>query len=214
MTLHAAKGLEFPVVFIIGCEQGLLPFVAEGESTGWSMVGPNPEGLEEERRLCFVGMTRAMDELTMTCARERMLRGKTTSQVPSRFLTEIGPSDAEAEDLTLPICGDARLSSRHRGGFYEDVAQREAIEAAQDHAGGAGRRTFGEDDFGDDLPTNEPQLPPEYEHIRTGTPVRSPVFGEGKVVSIDHQPWPNTRVIVAFSGFGVKKLVLAQCISR
>ena len=171
MTLHAAKGLVTPVVFIIGCEQGLLPFVHEpGESTGWSMVGPNPEGLEEERRLCFVGMTRAIDELTMTCrrrtdaARQDDLAGSLAIPHGNRPIRRRG-GRPDAPDLRG--CG---LASRHRGGFYEDVAQREAIEAAQDHAGGVGERTFGEDDFGDDLPTNEPQLPPEYEHIRTGTP--------------------------------------------
>lgn len=221
MTLHAAKGLEFPVVFMVGCEQGVLPFVRteEGAGNGWSVVGSPVEGLEEERRLCFVGMTRAMNELTMSCARQRMLRGQTTSQVPSQFLVEIGDEDAASEDLTMPLGGDARMSSRHRGGFYADVAQREAIERTQSR-----RRGFGDDDFGrggfgkarrfeDEEEfdfADESPLPPEFEHLRTGSRVHHPMFGDGKIVSVDKQPWPNTRVIVVFDTAGVKKLILAQ----
>jgi DNA helicase-2/ATP-dependent DNA helicase PcrA len=216
MTLHAAKGLEFPVVFMVGCEQGLLPFVRGEESAnGWSVVGAPVEGLEEERRLCFVGMTRAMNELTMSCVHQRMLRGQTTSQAPSQFLTEIGDEDTRTEDLSLPTGAEAKMSSRHRGGYYTDVAEREAIEAMEERRRGFGRGAFGsphgrarrfgeEDDFPDDSP-----LPSEYEHINTGSRVHHPMFGNGTVVSIDRQPWPNTRVIVAFDMVGVKKLVLA-----
>ncbi len=219
MTLHAAKGLEFPVVFMAGCEQGLLPFVRTEESaSGWSVVGAPVEGLEEERRLCFVGMTRAMNELTMCCARQRMLRGQTTSQTPSQFLYEIGSEDAENEELVAPPAPDAWASRRHgaayskggfggprRGGFYADVSEREQIEAMEDPAAGFGRQPFGDED-----PADQPAPPPEYEHFRTGSRVRHPMFGSGKVVSIDRQPWPQTRVTVAFDMFGVKKLVLAQ----
>ena len=70
MTLHAAKGLEFPAVFIIGCEEGMLPFHRQAwdRDVGQKM---RQEELEEERRLAFVGMTRAQTELTLTCVRER-----------------------------------------------------------------------------------------------------------------------------------------------
>ena len=219
MTLHAAKGLEFPVVFMVGCEQGLLPFVRTEESAnGWSVVGAPVEGLEEERRLCFVGMTRAMNELTMCCARQRMLRGQTTSQTPSQFLYEIGDDDAQTEDLTVPPAPNAWASRRHgatyskggfggprRGGFYANVSEREQIEAMRDPDPAFGRHRFGEEDFGGHTPP-----PPEYEHFRTGSRVHHPMFGNGKVVSVDRQPWPETRVTVAFDMFGVKKLVLAQ----
>jgi DNA helicase-2/ATP-dependent DNA helicase PcrA len=82
MTLHNAKGLEYPIVFIIGCEEGIFPHsraLDEG-------------GLEEERRLCYVGITRAMRALTMTCARTRNVFGSRTYGLRSRFLDEI-PSD-------------------------------------------------------------------------------------------------------------------------
>ena len=84
MTLHAAKGLEFPVVHLMACEQGILPHNRSIESG-------KDDDLEEERRLCFVGMTRAMKELTLTHARMREFRGQVTYAVPSMFLDELPP---------------------------------------------------------------------------------------------------------------------------
>ncbi|MBQ3356766.1 MAG: UvrD-helicase domain-containing protein [Oscillospiraceae bacterium] len=80
MTMHSAKGLEFPNVFIVGCEEGLFP--------GLRSIGDNEE-MEEERRLCYVAITRAKRHLTVTSARQRMLYGHTTVNRPSRFLSEI-----------------------------------------------------------------------------------------------------------------------------
>lgn len=80
MTLHTAKGLEFPIVFLCGCEEGLFPHY---------MSADDPKGLEEERRLCYVGMTRAMQRLYITYAETRRLYGKEAYHRPSRFLSEI-----------------------------------------------------------------------------------------------------------------------------
>jgi DNA helicase-2/ATP-dependent DNA helicase PcrA len=80
MTLHSAKGLEFAVVFLAGCEEGLFPHYLSQE---------NPDKLEEERRLCYVGITRAMQKLYLCCAEARQLYGKNTHNRPSRFLQEI-----------------------------------------------------------------------------------------------------------------------------
>jgi DNA helicase-2/ATP-dependent DNA helicase PcrA len=93
MTLHAAKGLEFPLVFLAGMEEGLFPH---------SRTFTDPTGLEEERRLCYVGMTRAMDTLVMTRARYRRRYGSDMpeSSIPSRFLEEV-PSRL-VEDLGSP----------------------------------------------------------------------------------------------------------------
>jgi DNA helicase-2/ATP-dependent DNA helicase PcrA len=82
MTLHSAKGLEFPVVFIAGVEEGLFPH---------SMSMQDPERLEEERRLCYVGMTRAMHHLYLSHAESRRLHGSENYAYPSRFLREIPP---------------------------------------------------------------------------------------------------------------------------
>jgi ATP-dependent DNA helicase UvrD/PcrA len=82
-TLHAAKGLEFPVVFVVGLEEGYLPHGQSGE---------DPDELEEERRLLYVGMTRAEDELTLTLADRRLVYGRVQMRTPSRFVGEI-PAD-------------------------------------------------------------------------------------------------------------------------
>jgi DNA helicase-2/ATP-dependent DNA helicase PcrA len=110
MTLHNAKGLEYPVVFIIGCEDGLFPHsrsIDEGT-------------LEEERRLCYVGITRAMRNLTMTSARQRNVFGAQTSGVPSRFLGELPAEllDQEDDQYSAPIGG----TPRGRPGSWDTAA--------------------------------------------------------------------------------------------
>ncbi len=93
MTLHSAKGLEFPMVFIGGVEEGLFPH---------SMSSEDPERLEEERRLCYVGMTRAMVQLYLTFAESRRRYGRETDYpLPSRFLREI-PADVVEEVRARP----------------------------------------------------------------------------------------------------------------
>ena len=82
MTMHSAKGLEFPVVFVVGMEEGIFP--------GIRSIG-DPEEMEEERRLCYVALTRAKERLYLTCAGQRMLFGRTSSNRPSRFAGEIPP---------------------------------------------------------------------------------------------------------------------------
>ena len=84
MTLHSAKGLEFPHVYLAGMEDGLFP-------SYMTITGDDPEELEEERRLCYVGITRAEQQLTLTCARKRMVRGETKYNNISRFVSEIPP---------------------------------------------------------------------------------------------------------------------------
>ena len=83
MTLHSAKGLEFPVVFLVGMEEGIFP--------GFRSIG-EPDEIEEERRLCYVGVTRAKENLFLTCSKMRTMFGSTSCNLPSRFLEEI-PSD-------------------------------------------------------------------------------------------------------------------------
>jgi len=82
MTLHSAKGLEFPHVYLAGMEDGIFPSYL-------TIMSDDPDEVEEERRLCYVGITRAEDELTLTCARRRMVRGETQYNKMSRFLKEI-----------------------------------------------------------------------------------------------------------------------------
>lgn len=93
MTLHSAKGLEFKIVFIIGMEEGIFPHqnaFLEGD-----------EGIEEERRLCYVGFTRAKERLYITNAKKRMLYGKTSTNAPSRFISEINNDYLESSNMSI-----------------------------------------------------------------------------------------------------------------
>lgn len=93
MTLHSAKGLEFKIVFIIGMEEGIFPHqnaFLEGD-----------EGIEEERRLCYVGFTRARERLYITNAKKRMLYGKTSTNAPSRFISEINNDYLESSNMSI-----------------------------------------------------------------------------------------------------------------
>jgi ATP-dependent DNA helicase UvrD/PcrA len=132
-TLHAAKGLEFPAVFVVGLEEGYLPHGQSGEEE---------DELEEERRLLYVGMTRAKDELTLTLARRRLVYGKVMPRLESRFVGEI-PADAvdervfgggrptifapssrsfapedESQEVELPDAGELRRGRRVRHPRY------------------------------------------------------------------------------------------------
>jgi DNA helicase-2/ATP-dependent DNA helicase PcrA len=97
MTLHASKGLEFDVVFLVGLEEGLLPHSQNLDAE---------EKLEEERRLCYVGMTRAKKKLFLTFARKRLYFGKTNFNQPSRFLEDIPQDLLLFENGTNPLEDD------------------------------------------------------------------------------------------------------------
>jgi DNA helicase-2/ATP-dependent DNA helicase PcrA len=106
MTLHAAKGLEFPVVYIVAAEQGILPHERS--------LAKN-EDIEEERRLAFVGMTRAKEELYLSHARLREFRGQTLYAVPSMFLVELPEEGVEAIDVSSSVSGQAFAKWRSGG---------------------------------------------------------------------------------------------------
>ncbi len=93
LTIHAAKGLEFPVVFITGLEDGVLPL---------AFGAPDPASLAEERRLLYVGMTRAKDRLLLSRAERRSLRGRVREQAPSRFLADIERELTRQQKSELP----------------------------------------------------------------------------------------------------------------
>lgn len=108
MTLHAAKGLEFPVVFLAGLEEGLLPH-SRVFDTG------KKDDIEEERRLCYVGITRAREELFVTCANMRTQFGQSNYSTPSRFLTEMGMIAAENDRPAEPFFEESEFYSDEIG---------------------------------------------------------------------------------------------------
>jgi len=106
ITLHMVKGLEFPVVFMVGMEEGLLPHqraLDESEEGGGQIVDLAANEMAEERRLCYVGMTRAKDRLYLSCAFRRHLYGRSQPAFPSRFLTEIPQSLLSAPRGSAPV---------------------------------------------------------------------------------------------------------------
>ena len=108
MTVHSAKGLEFPIVFMVGMEEGVFP-------SCWADEG---EDMEEERRLCYVGMTRAKDKLYMTSAQVRRVHGDYMEEEPSRFLNEIPPELIDSHEF---FDKDGKICKELEEGFYDDL---------------------------------------------------------------------------------------------
>ena len=191
MTLHAAKGLEFPVVFIVGLEQGLLPHSRASES---------PSQLEEERRLLFVGITRAERELYLSHCRVREFRGQRQMTIPSTFLREL-PADAL---IVRNLSDSPEVSPRTGWTRNESTTPRPPSAPGTFHLttaaalAGAGA--------GGSVPSAGPQ---DLDAFRPGVLVTHPQFGIGRVVSIDGAG-PKRKGRVAFTIAGEKTFVLAQ----
>ena len=103
MTLHSAKGLEFPKVYLVGMEDGLFPGMM-------SIMSGDKTEMEEERRLCYVGITRAKKELVLTAARQRMVNGETRWSKPSRFINEIPPELLDTDKLQPVLGKESRMT--------------------------------------------------------------------------------------------------------
>ncbi len=190
MTLHSAKGLEFPLVFLIGCEDGVFPHIR-------SLT--DPDELEEERRLAYVGITRARERLFVSHAWSRMLWGATQYNPPSRFLDEIPSELVSVVDPGGRTPGRASLRSSYRsdgGGRREGfVATGEAgRDRIVDQAMRAGQRpaTTGAERLG----------------LRIGDDVRHVKFGEGVILGIEGSG-DKAEAIVRFGDFGEKRLLLS-----
>ncbi len=171
MTLHSAKGLEFPLVFLVGMEQGLFPHqraIEDGD-------------LDEERRLCYVGITRAEKQLYMTYATSRRLHGKTTHALPSQFLREI------PEKLVEQIAGNVYI-------------RRDTV---FDHW----RATNVQNDTSPlSSATDQAEAVPAYARFALGQTVTHPVFGEG-VVTETSGHGEHMQITVEFRDFGAKVLI-------
>ncbi len=122
MTLHGAKGLEWRCVFLCGLEEGLLPHSGRGFDDG--SAEPSAEGvanLEEERRLAYVGMTRARERLTLTRAAQRLRRGKLVPCTPSRFLDDLPAELVDLVDLSGPASAAGEAQTRKARSFFADM---------------------------------------------------------------------------------------------
>ncbi|HET6382976.1 MAG TPA: 3'-5' exonuclease, partial [Armatimonadota bacterium] len=197
MTLHSAKGLEFPVVFLVGLEEGLFPLQRGQESQA---------ALEEERRLCYVGITRAKERLYLSHAGTRMIMGSYSRSRPSRFLTEM--RDALARPVTRPSSasvyrnpGDGLFPSgterARRAHLERSLQSKPAFPTVPREASPA--RPPGMDG----APAGKPGA--QSVPFKVGDRVRHKVFGIGLVVQADRG---DGVVNVAFEGQGIKKLQL------
>ena len=169
MTLHMAKGLEFPAVFVVGMEEGIFPHAFS--------MGDERE-LEEERRLCYVGMTRAKRRLYLTSARQRRLYGNQSFNLPSRFLDEI-PSEV--------------LEVRDRWGSHAGGASHFEEENLPASTGDPAGRPYSDEPFVD--------------RLYPGARVRHPDFGVGVIRERCGQG-ENLKVVVKFNGVGSKTLMV------
>jgi DNA helicase-2/ATP-dependent DNA helicase PcrA len=178
MTLHSAKGLEFPTVILAGLEEGLFPH---------SRSSDDEEELEEERRLCYVGMTRARRQLVLTAAARRRVFGEYQSNEPSRFIDEV---PAELVDRLVPTFS----TSGYQGNFPHYQFR------TNPYGSGRGR-------------TREESPAYSYENedqstgmaLRPGMRVRHAQFGVGSVITIEPLD-DDTKLVVRFNAVGVKTL--------
>ncbi len=180
MTMHAAKGLEFPVVIVAGLEEGLFPHSRSTE---------DEEELEEERRLCYVGLTRARERLILTSAARRRVFGDYQSTEPSRFLDEIPPDlIRRIEPVVAPSWNSTRYETRNpyarKFGQSNKTKQVEPTPFAsyenEDQSSGSG--------------------------LRPGKRVRHKQFGVGSIIAVEDEG-DDMRVTVKFNAVGTKKLL-------
>ena len=210
MTLHAAKGLEFPLVILAGMEEGLFPH---------SRTLMAPDDIEEERRLCYVGMTRAKDTLIVTNARYRRRYGTDMPEasIPSRFLEEI-PQEL-LQDLGTARRTASRMAEESRLSHYsyEDEDQRPQYAHAPPKARGGyqGASYNSIDNIAEffasrgkkfSLPKTPAAEPAGRTGFRPGQRVRHPKYGEGMVYQREGEG-ENAKITVQFHKFGLKKLI-------
>jgi DNA helicase-2/ATP-dependent DNA helicase PcrA len=216
MTLHTAKGLEFPVVFLAGLEQGLLPH---------ERALHDPNDVEEERRLAFVGITRARQELYLSYADQRLIRGVMLPRAPSQFIYELPEDDVERESFAPSTPrqfegwsanepgGRSGTGWREPGGRWRESGDRRGT-------GGSGRgprhRPWREREQEPSFTMDDPTLPlaridPEspFSDWRPGMLVQHDRYGVGEIVSIHPAPG-QTRAAIRFAAHGQRTFILEK----
>jgi len=212
MTLHAAKGLEFPVVHIVAVEQGLIPHERNKD---------DPDKLEEERRLLFVGITRAEQELQLSMAASRSFRGQRWPTVPSPFLMELPRDEMELRELGAARLASSRWAADDNNDDFFDPGPEQDIETFDDAVADE-EVSF---DFGANQPqrigtaadmldgqpaaaevaTSDQRFPPES--FRQGMTVIHPEYGPGKIAALSG-PADKRVASINFAAAGLKKLRL------
>ena len=175
MTMHSAKGLEFPNVFLVGFEDGLFP--------GMRAIG-DAEEMEEERRLCYVAITRAKQSLTISYARQRMLYGRTSASLPSRFLKEI------PEECLIRKGGYRRAAAEYDGGYSQSSRPAPARRPQPRFTGSSVGSSAG-----------GPML-----ELNAGDMIQHAAFGRGMVLSV-MKMGGDALLEIAFDDIGTKKLM-------
>ena len=202
MTMHSAKGLEFPTVFVVGMEEGIFP--------GMRSIG-DMEEMEEERRLCYVALTRAKERLYLTCAGQRMLFGRTSNNRPSRFAGEI-PGEL------LEQSGRSYLDPTPTGDDWDEFDQRPQVSTYREpyrSAYGAGERRPAYTPARPQKPASRPAFQsavspapsPALPEYQKGDMLEHKAFGRGMVLSAQKMGG-DVLLEIAFDGVGAKRLML------
>lgn len=225
MTLHSAKGLEFPKVYLVGMEDGLFPGMM-------SIMSDDKTEMEEERRLCYVGITRAKKELVLTAARQRMINGETRWSKPSRFINEIPPNLLDTDklqpafgkskqddpgDFGLPWDQGSKSGVSRFGMGYNAYASKTTSPPGNSGAGYKNAKNFGTGGFGSSMQSLEPKKKPGFGKTFTvqkaaslaykeGDRVKHAKFGEGTVKEIVDGA-RDYEVTVEFDKGGQKKML-------
>ncbi|MGI9170314.1 MAG: ATP-dependent helicase, partial [Caulobacteraceae bacterium] len=197
MTLHSAKGLEFPLVFLPGWEEGVFP-------SQRSMAESGERGLEEERRLAYVGLTRAREEARISFVANRQVYGRWSSQLPSRFVDELPLASVEAASETGYYGGGPGM--REAGSRWEDVAYGAGYDSpgwkraqARGYAGGPPGRTQVIEGEGRLVAVSDPGLASAYAR---GDRVFHQKFGYGAVTAVE-----GNKLTVAFERAGEERVI-------
>ena len=211
MTLHSAKGLEFPVVFLVGMEEGIFP--------GYQSIG-EPKELEEERRLCYVGITRAKEHLFLTCSKQRTIFGSTSCNQVSRFLREI-PSDlldgyddalGERQESNSNIFGDSKYSwtygSKDNGNIktYKIDKNEPKVAAASSSTNSNGFMFRTAESFLNNLTKKSSGANVDLSKYKEGVRIYHKKFGEGVISNVEPEG-DDLKVDIQFDKVGHKRLM-------
>ena len=210
MTLHSAKGLEFPVVFLVGMEEGIFP--------GYKSIG-EPKELEEERRLCYVGITRAKEHLFLTCSKQRTIFGSTSCNQVSRFLREI-PSDLlDGYDEALGekkessnLLGDSKYSwtygSKDNGNIktYKIDKNETKVAASSNSSNNNGFMFRTAESFLNNLTKKVSGSSVDLSQYKAGVRIYHKKFGEGVISNVEPEG-DDLKVDIQFDKVGHKRLM-------